>query len=474
MPVRVYISLLVGALFGSVASASEVVLLPAVVAIEEGDEDAAGDLRDALVRVLRADDFVVLEPPDVRPVLGEALEVCPPAQRTGCVSVGLMSIPARVAIVVRVERGVGAPAAVVDFVHQGDAEPIRSLRLSLGVGEEERVAVQVALGALDVFEQVGASSPAMVEAARRMTQLGSSSYGGIVRGIVPLSEEPDDEEGPLDAAPFEEEALDAEVDVMLDRLDAQAPEVDELAPRLFAGARRDYEAREGDVTAWLKLRRPHAGRFLIELRGLLSYGDVKRQLLTMGALDEDQALTAVLWEEGPVQGLSGGLELSLGYAPTTYLEFGVIGGVRFVYDEGAIGYMNEGSTPSFGEMTPFFVPRPYVQPRLRVYPVHLGVAKPFVLLGGRFEFVKNWRFNTGTAQPFARPPGGVLYGLQGGVGVVIEATPRVGVVVESSMTYHIGQLAKVRVAGTLVGDAPLPPVGEGWGLDVALGLQFRL
>jgi hypothetical protein len=468
------------------ASAADAVLLPHVVAIDPEDVDVAAGLHRVVREVLETDDFVVLEPEDVREVLGEALDVCPPAQRTGCVSVALMGIPVRVGVVVRVERRVEGKVVVVDLVHQGETEPIRSLVLPLVFGEERRIAVQVVLAALDVFEQVGASSPPMVEAARRM------AYGPalIHSGPVVVSEEEDlDEEDPLEADldeedPFAEEeelerpprrALDAEVDVMLGRLDDEGvPASDELPPRLFAGARGSYEAREGEAGAWYKRHAPHAGRFIVELRGGLAYGDVKRRLLTMGALDDQQQLTAVLWEEGPVQGLGGLFELGLGYAPVTFLEIGVVGGMRFVRDEIAIGYMNEGQTPTFGDLTAFDVVRPYVQPRVRAYPVHLGIAKPFVVVGGRFEFVKAWRFNTGTAQPFPRPPGGVLYGIVSGLGLVVDPVPRLGIVIESTLTYNLGTLSNVRLAGTLVGDPPLPPAGKGWSLDVVVGLQLRL
>jgi hypothetical protein len=250
------------------------------------------------------------------------------------------------------------------------------------------------------------------------------------------------------------------------------PDVD-LAPRLYTGSRGAYEAREGRAEDWYRKQSPHAGRFIVQLRGGLAHSDINRSATSLLATDGSE-VTAAAWLEGPIKGVGGRLEALIGYAPATMIDFGVLLGVDVARDTVVLGYMREGEPAEIGAPETFSSVRVGVQPRIRLFPVTLGAIKPYLLVGAEAGFIKTWSFEVTDAQPFPRPPGGTRWSVVGGAGISLDPHPRVGILLEAAVHYHLGDVAKVRTNGVLVGDAPAAPVGSGFAIVPIAGLELRL
>lgn len=470
---------LVAGLAGADARADDVLLVP-VATYEPGAPTARADaLVDLVFQVLRDNAFVVINATAVHHAAGDVLEAC---GASPCVAEALMSVPARVAMVMTVAPGpTTSPGALVltaDFFAEGTAEPVQTLVLPVEPGRERKVALQVALFALDVCEQVGRSSDAAVEAARRLAEpmvevIVIRDEGAIPEGswrMEALEDEALDDE----PVPIDEQAPPARPATSGPTLDRAVAVVDGgLAPRLVMGVRRPYEARTGTSAAWYRKAAPHAGRFLLQLRGGLSHSDGGRGVVSLLARDGDE-VTGAAWEEGPVKGVTPRVEGFVGFAPSAVVDVGVVIGVHIARDVVALGYMRDGQDADLGTPETFTSLRVALQPRVRFFPVVVGPVKPYLVVAGEAEFVPTWRFDVTDAQPFPRPPGGTLGGLGGGVGLSFDPHPRVGIVLEALYLHHLGPLARVRTNGVVVGNAPAPPLGSGFAIVPMAGVEVRL
>jgi len=117
-----------------------------------------------------------------------------------------------------------------------------------------------------------------------------------------------------------------------------------------------------------------------------------------------------------------------------------------------------------------------IQPRLRLYPVRTGVAKPYLAVGVGIRVFDGWRIQEVQNVSYAQPPGGASVGPAGAVGLLIDPAPIVGLFVEGGVVKHMGLRAihaqndpALRPSG-----APAPEEPSGYTIGVVGGVQFRL
>lgn len=470
------------------ALAADVVLLPHAQAAPGVDESIASNVEALVSEVMQDNEFVVLDPEVVRRVLGPVLDSCTSDKAASCASVALTGTPARLAVLLTVLDEEGRTMLQVDFVGPDDPEPMRQMVLPMEEGKERRLALQITMFAIDTAEDLGPAPPALVESARHLVatepEVVTRIEGPKVEDLLaeepeevePLvfdEPEPTDPEGPELEVPdeiFEEEERGEVGSLEWQDEDGQIPR------RFYLGSERSYKEHRGRGDGWLKKKRPHAGRVLFEVRGGVGLGDLTRSTTVLGEPSSVEGqLASTFFQEAPQFGVVGRVEGYVGYAPVTMIDVGLLVGVNIASDDVTVGYMGTDEEPDLGSTEQLTVPRVYLQPRLRAYLVPLGIAKPYLLVGGEILFVPDWAFDITTNEPFPRPAGGITGGAVGGGGLSIDPDPRMGLLLEVTGTRYFGGLSGPRFEGELIGTAP--PGLDGvrrWAVGISLGLQFRL
>jgi hypothetical protein len=483
------------ALAPTTARADDVILVPHIWAPASMDPAYVRLLEQDLKTVLEDNDFLVLDTDAVSRGAGIDLAACDFARMPACTTDALQSLPVRVAVLLTLQETPDSTLLYVDF-YDKRGEPFLQAELPVELGKERKLALSVALFAVDAIQAVGPSPDAVVTAATRLVQGDARPATGAVEvsDIIVYSPTPDDDEPAPDRTPDDDaEPQDALADDPngedLDDGDAGDDEDDDdpverirdlgsLPPRLVLGAGRAFAARDVDADRWYQRRSPHAGRVILELRGGFSHSDGRRAAFSFAYLEEptDTTPETLLWLEGPIRGLSGRAAGYVGYAPTTWIDAGLMVGVHASQDTIAIGYLTPDQDPDLGPANKFPVYRLFFQPRARFWPVGVGPAKPYVALGAEATIVRNWTFTAEGAEAFARPPGGVMASFVTAAGLALDPHPRIGLVLEVQALYHLGTLSNPRVGlgGDMVGNYPPAPKGSGFGIAPEIGLQLRL
>lgn len=450
------------------AASPEPLLIAPVRPYGTGEVDPAllAEVEDALGDTLTASGMLVLHPVHVRPIVRDLLDACPPADDTACLRTALQTLPPRLGLQARVSTAPIAELTLI-FVHEAEREPVREVVVPMPADHARSVTARVSVAIHDLVDALPPILPALAEAAGRL------------RAAPPVEDLPPPDE-PLTIQVHgeytdPEEPLPEDPPAPVERppVVAMPPEPD-LPKRLILGSRRAYQNRANTPAAWYRAASPHAGRVIVELRGGLGHADVHRETVSLGVSDNNGGLTSIFYEEGPGLGVGGRFDGYLGFAPVTFFEFGLGGGFVGAADRVTLGYMEPDTAPNVGE--PFTVHRlrGFLQPRARFYLAPTGPVKPYVAVGAEFTFIQTWAFTVSTGEPFARPPRAMMPSVLGAVGLCFDAHPRVGIVLDGGMLYHLGAASRVRVGGTLTGDPPVPPEGQGFTVAVGLGLQMRL
>jgi hypothetical protein len=483
------------ALAPTAARADDVILVPHIWAPDSMDPAYVRLLEQDLKTVLEDNDFLVLDTDAVSRGAGIDLAACDFARMPVCTTEALQSLPVRVAVLLTLQETPDATLLYVDF-YDKRGEPFMQAELPVEIGKERKLALSVALFAVDAIVAVGPSPDAVVTAATRLVQGDARpasapvEQGDIVvysptfdddepAPVTPDEDEDDVDDGPLTldgGAP--EDDVDGGVDEDDDDPVERIRDLGTLPPRLVLGAGRAFAARDEDADRWYQRRSPHAGRVILELRGGFSHSDGRRAAFSFAYLEEptDTTPETLLWLEGPIRGLSGRAAGYVGYAPTTWIDAGLMVGVHASQDTIAIGYLHPDEDPDLGPANKFPVYRLFFQPRARFWPVGVGPAKPYVAVGAEATIVRNWTFTAEGAEAFARPPGGVMASFMGAAGLTLDPHPRVGLVLEVQALYHLGTLSNPRVGlgGDMVGNYPPAPKGSGFGIAPEVGFQLRL
>lgn len=244
-----------------------------------------------------------------------------------------------------------------------------------------------------------------------------------------------------------------------------------LSPRHLIGCRSSFEAADGPPLEWLFQNTPHAGRLIVEVRGGYALGDTQRQADVRVYLDGDEVVGDWFQEYPTAANMPRGA-LYVGYAPSTYVDFGVEAGLQYGHRTLHTAVIDGGDTGEVFASSAQAV-QAWVQPTARLYVVHLGLAKPYVL--GGFHLRAFDAFDIAASDlPFPEPPGGVFFGPTVGGGLMIDPGPIVGFFAEGSYTPHFGARALPAQRGERPGDAPDPAITSRNTVAITGGVQFRL
>ncbi|TNE87742.1 MAG: hypothetical protein EP330_17435 [Deltaproteobacteria bacterium] len=222
---------------------------------------------------------------------------------------------------------------------------------------------------------------------------------------------------------------------------------------------------DGTPEDWVYKMTPHAGRFFFEVRGGVGMGDVSRH--ADSRLISGDPVTE-WFQEGPATGLGARGGGAVGYSPVTWCDLGVLVEIQTgtktlttAYDDGEAG---TASGPAIQAV---------VQPRFRFYLAPLGPVKPAVIVAAEIRGFDAYHIDPNPDQ-FPEPPGGVVPGAVGGLALVIDPAPIVGVVLEGAYTQHFGLRAQAAQDGRAPDNAPAAPSGDMRTLAITGGLQFRI
>ncbi|MEM6931784.1 MAG: hypothetical protein AAF602_32935, partial [Myxococcota bacterium] len=249
--------------------------------------------------------------------------------------------------------------------------------------------------------------------------------------------------------------------------------------RYLVGAERHFKKSGLDPRDYMYVGTPHAGRVTIEVRAGFGSGDINRQArLRAEVVDGDQQRS--WYREGPDRGQSFRGEFVLGYAPVTLFDIGALVGLQYGERTVNTGIYSPieatGQVERRSNADTSLALNVYLQPRLRLFLVPFGPAKPFVVGGAEFRFIDGYAI-AGNGVEYLTPEPGIVPGAFGGAGMMIDAGPIVGLFAEATYTQHFGPRAGAtqasRVGGWPYDESPFDATQMS---TVAIngGVQFRL
>jgi hypothetical protein len=421
---------------------------------------------------------VVLLDDTVASIVGNSLDAC--ADQPGCPQGALAKLPARFGVVVRVRREGARVLADVALYERTGERPLEQRTLEVVGGQEAEFGRAVADLIDELAGVMGPADASDLIAAARLVSDGAGSKAPTVeknppppdpgpanpppRDPNPPPPDPPPPDptatGPL--APLSEEA----------RLEAALADT-EYTVRHLVGVREVFLASELDIRDWAYKQTPHAGRAIIEIRGGIGLGDVDRiaHVRTTVVGGEQNKW----FQEGPSRGQRVRGELFAGYAPSAWVDLGALVGLQYgqrTLDSGWTDDEGNGSQSADSVQAVQFD----LQPRVRVYPVRLGPVKPWLFVGAHLRFFDRWRIRQVGDVEYGQPPGGLVAGPVGGVGMLFDPSPIVGFFVEGAGSYHAGlRAAAVQNDGNLRPDnAPAAVEATFYTIAITGGVQFRL
>jgi hypothetical protein len=248
---------------------------------------------------------------------------------------------------------------------------------------------------------------------------------------------------------------------------------------------RKYLSSGLGADEWLKAKRVRQRALSIELQGGIGRGDTDRSYDVRVAIDSqtDEHLSVSSFDtllpgQWP-QGMVG-----IGFNPTPWLEFSLLGGVQYGRKYLTVGWERfDGDTLSTGDATAFdAVPAisAVIEPRVRLYPLMTGFFKPFFTLGYNLRIMDDYDLTGLSTVDYPSSDGRVIHGVTLGAGAMIDVHPRVAIVFDVPFTWELsGHKGRVVTSPHLT-DVPLPCVADEppcqWGYLVrfSAGLQIRI
>ena len=425
------------------ALAGPTVFLPQVTPSTADDFTDSVLLEDLVHDRLVADGYAVLRHADAEARVGsEAIARC--AENTACPSAILAALPVELALVLSLgDQGITRRAQFAVYV-QGIDTPVLS-------GNKEASEASQALA-------VEAFSHAVGEVTRNMT---------LQPGVGSASE------SVQDAEPSVTPSLRASNTPT--RPTGKLPEG--VAPRHLVGSKRHFEKLGIDARDWMYKAMPHAGRFIMELRGGVGAGDVDRAA-DVRVIVQNGGQVLEWYQEGPSEARRARGEIFVGYAPSTWLDVGLIAGLQYGERDLTSGVVRNADSAvpdqSVSASPDIQAVQALVAPRLRFYPVPVGPAKPFVYVGAEFRMFDEYNLQQPVVVTYPTPPGGVVPGLTGGAGLMIDPGPIVGFFFEWGYTHHLGERSKGISTGPWDYRVREPSAFAGATSHFIGGVQFRL
>ena len=248
---------------------------------------------------------------------------------------------------------------------------------------------------------------------------------------------------------------------------------------------RKYLASGMGANAWLRAKRVRDSAFTLEVQGGIGRGDTDRSYDVRVALDDQTldplgtyAFDTMLPGQWP-QGMAG-----IGFNPTPWLELSVLGGVQYgqkFLTAGWERYENETLTTRDADAyDPVPALSAVIEPRLRLYPLMVGIFKPFFTLGYNVRIMDDYVVPDLNTVDFPDSPGRVIHGLTVGAGAAIDVHPRLAIIFDVPLTVALaGHEERLETAPRL-GNVPLPcdadepPCHWGYLVRFSAGLQLRI
>ena len=487
--------LLLGLSASADAWAGEPVLLPDFTPGTVSEFGLASILQQTTETALSRAGHVVLKTRAVENVVGrESLAAC--FDEPTCPHRALGKLPARFGVVVRVRRDGTKVFADVRLYEQTGRDPLAAETYEVTPGSEDELGRKVA-DLIDEMAKVMGPADArdLIDAAKLITAweegLGQDPDDGgsdpVDKPDPDVVDKPDPVPDPVDKPdPQVVDTPEPPPEGVLpphkppEPIDLSTPEgvAASLADtpyelRHLVGVKQNYIDSGMDVRTWAARRTPHAGRAIIEVRGGLSIGDVDRlaQVRTTVTADGQEKW----FREGPLPAQRVRGDLFAGYAPTAWMDVGVMIGLQYgerQLDSGWTDDAGGGETSNDSVQAVQFA----LQPRLRFYPVRMGPVKPYLAAGWDLRFFDRWRIRPVEGVEYGEPPGGMVPGPVIAGGLLIDPSPIVGLFAEGSYSHTLGQRAVAAQVSGILPPATAPTIVEGDRRVIAIvgGVQFRL
>lgn len=467
---------LLASLVAAPALAGEPILVPDFTPASTTEFAIAFMLQQQVADALRAHGHIVLDSHAVAPVVGESIAAC--AEVPGCPFAALQQLPARSAVVGRVARNAdGVLNVFVAAYERGDSRPVDTREIEVVGGDEGAIAESVAVMVDDMLSLLGPGSSNDLVAAVALIEAADAPVApppdpdpdpgpGLLPPIGETRPPPPDLPTNLSpvVAPVAVDWTRAPLDTLL--------EGSTLKPMHLVGAEGAFRRARRPPREWARRAMPHAGRAIVELRGGFTSGDVSRHADIRVALAFDRTIASEWFQEGPVYGQQPRGTLFVGYAPSTWVDFGVAGGLQYGERSISTGWTDvDGNSGSGEDGVPAV--QLLLEPRFRLYLVPLGPVKPYLVAGAELRAFDPYNVIDSDVD-YPNPPGGSYGGPMGGGGLVIDAGPVVGLFAEGTYTRLLGVRANAAGQGEKPDGTPDPPRGEGYAVSIVGGLQFRI
>jgi len=456
------------------AVAGEPVVLPDVTPGATSDFALAYMLQQKVQVALEREGQIVLTTDAARPIVGDALDQC--ADVAGCPFAALQQLPASIAVVIRVSRADGAVHGEVSIFDQGGTKALEVRHYIIEPGAETAFAREVAKLTSDVFSLRSPAPADEIMQATKLVKAAEARTETPQTAVVPKPAEPAPAPAPAPAATPKPAPAPAPRDFSGMSFEERLADT-EVAPRHIVGSKHNFMKSNGDPRDWVFKSRSHAGRVIIDVRGGYGFGDIDRSADVRVVVDADGNNTSEWLQEGPVQSQRVRAGMFVGYAPLTWMDAGILVGMQYSQKQLSTGWRRQGDpTGREGQANPVPAVTIDLGARVRLYPVPVGIVKPYLLVGGDARFFDAFHIIDPTNPPvdYPDPPGGVVPGVTGGGGLMFDAGPIVGFYAEGSYTYHFGLRSSPAELGTKPPDAPPPPASIHYTVGVVGGVQFRI
>lgn len=433
---------------------------------------------------LLADGHIVLSSEVVEPVVGaEAIDNC--SGKPGCPNNVLRQLPTRIAVVCRLNRNGEDLFAHMELFEQSNPNPVVVRDIPLAPGQEGALAAEVSAATEWLLGQVGPSSDAVLMAAARLIAgldpSAAPPESSIVRPPPVVARPPPKMVDVEDSAPTGVPQPQASVVPVVQPPRLATAGVGQLGEetgvyyRHVAGSEEHFKNSGLDPRDWVFEAMPHAGRVIFEMRAGLGLGDTDRGADIRVQLNGDSEVLVPWYQEGPVSARRPRGSIFLGYAPTTFLDVGVLLGLQYGHRQFTTGYARAVplDVKSSGQRVVDAI-QFYVQPRLRAYLVPVGPAKPYLVSGADIRVFDAYDLEQPPNFSYPIPPGGVVPGWIGGAGMLIDPSPIVGFFFEGNYTQHFGPRSELGTTGVWTFETVAPLSGVQYTIGLVGGIQFRI
>ena len=445
-------------------------LLPDFAPATTTELGLAVSLHEQVADELDAAGHIVLTSAVVRTVIGSSIDSC--FDDEACPMTPLQGLPARLAVMVRIVRDVDRVLVQVAVYDESSMQPIDTHQLVWNDGEDLPVVQEIVAMLAGISGDLPPVSGALlVEASTLVSGATVGALdGGDSSSPKPIVDgEPDEQTtSPLDAEEQNAETPTGKPDSAMD------PNREGADSRFLVGVRKAFIQSGMDLHSWMASKAPHGGRLILELRGGVGIGDVDRHADAHVTITADGARG--WYQEGPNGGTRVRGAMFIGYAPSAWLDIGVVGGLQYGEKTLVSGWTNQVTGHSENGVASAQAVQLYVSPQVRTYLVPSGLIKPFVAVRLELRAFDRLKIVDSEEVNYPDPAGGLFFGPGFAAGMNIDPDPMVGLFVEGSYTHHLGLRSgpAQNDVTNRPSDAADGPTGLGFSVGVVGGVQFRL